>query len=59
MIEGVSRPVYDGFTHKIDLEQFLVKHGMVEFKTTAMPATTLNIVEGVVHTFQSEVSCTT
>ena len=47
MIEGVSRPLYDGYTHQTDLQQFLVSHGMQQFSTTAMPATTFPSVQSI------------
>lgn len=59
MIEGVSRPVYDGYTHQTELNQFLFKHGMQEFSTTAMPASILNYVKREVQTFGVKVNAIT
>ena len=59
MIEGVSRPVYDGYTHQTELNQFLFTHSMLKLSTTAMPSSTLNIVEGIVQTSLVEVPCVT
>lgn len=35
MIDGVSRPLYDGWSQNMELENFLVKHGMSEISSSS------------------------
>lgn len=47
MIEGVSRSLYDGYSHNVELNNFLVKCGMKESNDSSAVKTDLSSVAEV------------